>query len=356
MKKEKLTCLYKQDTRLPIDRFSREDIIRNKPTACCISIYGSKERWTAFKDSYVLTCLGPRVFWKKTDTTNTTYKDGKLYGTLATLRVILCEIFNFDWILTNDWTLNILLERKDLWKAVFSNKITNPEILCKTVSKKYFKGAYSYKILKEAAKNYRSRISLWDLYYYTTNPEEALKLLMRQDLNGDFYTIEDTIEYCKILNTKFNPLWSMRRILEEHQKQIEALNARKIEEFSDEPLTAPYSSDGLSLILDERSCYIEGFKMHNCVHSCYWNQIKSGLYLIAKGTVNGEYIDLGMAVAPEPEIIVFNQAHTVCNGNISIPVKRFCEEWIRLRQNELMQVVKEIKSNKKPDAQGCLPW
>ena len=354
MRKEKLNCLYRQDTRLPIDRFSREDAVRNKPTAYCISVYGSKEHWAAFNDSYVLTCLGPRMFWKKTITVNTTYKEGKLYGLLTPFIRVLCEVFNFDWILTNKWTFNVLLERKDLWKAVFSNKITNPEMLCKTVSKKYFKGAYSYKTLREAAKNYRGRNSLWDLYYYTTNPEETLKLLMNPDLFDNLHTIEDTIEYCKILNTKFNPLWSIRRIQEEHQKQIELCNSKKIESFSDTPITAPYSSDGLSLILDERACFVEGFKMHNCVHSCYWRQIESGQYLIAKGTVNGEYIDLGMAVTPEN--IVFNQAHTTYNGSISASVKRFCEEWIRLRQNELRQIAIEIKSNKYLDVQEGLPW
>lgn len=353
MKKEKLHCLFRRDTRRPASSFSREEAVRNKPLAGCTSIYGSKEHWAAFQDEYVLTCLGPRVFWKKVRTVNTTYKNGKLYGTVDPFKNELIQVFNFNWLSTNDWTLRLLSNKKDLWKDILSDKITNPEMLCKTISKRYFKGAYSYRTLRRMAEmGCTGRVSLWDLYYHSTNPEEALKLII--DPNIDSFIIEDTIQYCKILNTKFNPLWSTRRITEEHQKQIEILNAQKIEGFSNELLTAPYSSDGLSLILDERSCFAEGCKMHNCVHSCYWNQINSGLYLIAKGTVNGEYIDLGMSVTPES--IVFNQAHTVYNGNVSTPVKRFCEEWIRLRQNELIQVVKEIKSNKKLDAQECLPW
>lgn len=355
MEKEKLHCLYRRDTRRPASSFSREEAVRNRPLAECVSIYGSKEHWTAFSDVYILTCLGPRVFWKKVRTVNTTYKNGKLYGTVDPFRNQLIEIFNFNWLSTNDWTLRLLSNKKDLWKDILSDKITNPEMLCKTISKRYFKGAYSYRTLRKMAEmGCTGRVSLWDLYYHSTNPEEALKLII--DPNIDSFIIEDTIQYCKILNTKFNPLWSTRRIIEEHQKQIEVLNAQKIEGFSNELLTAPYSSDGLSLILDERTCFAEGCRMHNCVHSCYWNQIKSGLYLIAKGTVNEEYIDLGMAVDPESGSIVFNQAHTVYNGNISIPVKGFCEGWIRLRQNELKQVVKEIKSNKKLDAQECLPW
>ena len=343
MEREKLHCLYRRDTRRPASSFSREEAVRNRPLAECVNIYGSKEHWAAFSDEYILTCLGPRVFWKKIRTVNTTYKNGKLYGTVDPFRNQLIEIFNFNWLSSNDWALRLLGGKKDLWKDILSDKITNPEMLCKNISKRYFKGAYSYRTLRRMAEGYNSRVSLWDLYYHSTNPEEALKLLI--DPKGmDLFIIEDTIQYCKILDTKFNPLWSMRRIIEEHQKQIEILNARKIEGFSDELLTAPYSSDGLSLILDERTCFAEGCRMHNCVHSCYWRQIADGFYLIAKGEINGEYVDLGMSVTPDA--VVFQQVHTIYNGNPSSETIKACHNWITFRQNELQEIAKEIKSNK----------
>ena len=359
MEKEKLHCLYRRDTRRPASQFSREEAVRNKPLAGCTSIYGSKEHWAAFHDEYVLTCLGPRVFWNKVRTVNTTYKNGKLYGTVDPFRNELIQVFNFNWLSTNDWTLRLLAGKKDLWRDILSDKITNPEMLCKTISKRYFKGAYSYRTLRRMAEmGCTGRVSLWDLYYHSTNPEEALKLII--DPNIDSFIIEDTIQYCKILNTKFNPLWSTRRITEEHQKQIEILNAQKIEGFSNELLTAPYSSDGLSLILDERSCFAEGCKMHNCVHSCYWRQIVDGRYLIAKREINGQYVDLGMSVIHDE--VVFQQVHTIYNDNPSPETMRACHNWIVFRQNELREIAKEIKSNRITGiaigtvVQENLPW
>ena len=353
--KEKLPCLYREDNRRPIEYFSREVAVRQRPIADCMSIYGSKEHWAAFLDTYSLTCLGPRVFWKKVRTVNATYKNGRLYGTLDVFRNKLLEIFNLNWISSNDWTIRLLANKKDLWRDIFSNKITNPEILCKTISRRYFKGAYSYKTLREMAKGYSStRISLWDLYYHTTNPEETLKLILNPCCPIDIFTLEDIIDYCKILNTKFNPLWSVRRMQEEHQKQIELVNMQKIEKFSDTPITTPYASDGLSLILDERTCFVEGTKMHNCVHSCYWRQITSGIYLIARGEVNGEYIDLGISVASS--YAVFQQAHTIRNGAISIQTKKLCEEWINSRQKELVNIALQIRNTKITDNNAILPF
>ena len=337
---EKLPLLYRNDSRRAAELYSREEVVKERPQGTRVTIYGNKDHWTAFKDCYVLTCLGSKVFWKKTSGDNVTFKGGNIYGNLAPFRHILIEVFNYDWIKDNEWVSQLLLERKDLWKMIFSGKITNPEILCKTFSRKYFKGVFSYATLKEYAR-YRSSTPLWDLYYHTTNPEEALKRCCSCD-----YTYEtlfmDCLHYAKILNTKINPMWSGKRLHAVHQQQIELTQKAKIDKVPCDEVFPAYEADGLSLINNERECYLEACKMHNCVHSCYWKRIARGSYLIARGMVGSskdkQYVDVGIGVKTEGNNIVLrlDQVHTIYNGSVDNDTERLCYNWIEEHHDALV--------------------
>lgn len=341
MKKEKMNVLFREDTRGPLDEYSREQAIRQEACANVVTISGDMTHWCAFHDSYCLTCIGPRIFWKKTMTVRAGYKDGKLYGSLELFKQHLMDIFHLDWVRTNKWTLKLLREDKFFWKQVLTGKITNPEQLAKAYSKKYFQSAYTYKTLKNYFELCPNRVSLWDFFYYTMNPEENLKAIIKKPYLESLDT--DIIQYAKILNERVDLRWSARRLHEEHQRQIEAVNASKADKFSDEDIATPLKMDGLSLILNEKECFLEGSTMHNCVHSCYWRRITEGNYLLAHGEALGEYVDLGMKIL-DGEVFL-DQVHTIYNGNPSKAAERFCEEWIRLRSLWLLEVSKEIKNN-----------
>lgn len=343
MKKEKLNVLFREDTRGPLDEYSREQAIRQGACAHVITISGDKSHWCAFHDSYALACIGPRIFWKKTMTVRAGYKDGKLYGSLELFKQYLIGEFHLDWVRTNSWTLRLLKEDKFFWKQVLSGKITNPEQLAKAYSRKYFQNAYTYKTLKSFFDLCPNRVSLWDFYYYTVNPEENLKVVVGKPYLEPLET--DIIQYAKILNEKVDLRWSARRLREEHQRQIETVNASRADEFSDENIATPYKQDGLSLILNEKECFLEGNSMHNCIHSCYWKQVTQGSYLLVKGDVLGQHINLGMNIFKDN--ITFNQVHTIYNGTVSTAVETFCKEWIRLRSLWLLEVSREIKKNQK---------
>lgn len=340
MKKEKLNILFHEDTRSTQEEYTREQICKGRcANGTSVSIYGDKEHWTAFKDEYVYTVFGPRMFWKKTISVQATYKNGKFYGSIEPFIPYLLKVFNIDWI--PKWGRVLLKSDKYLWKQVLSGKITNPEILCKKFSKKYFKGVFSYASLREYAEKGCST-SLYDIYFYTKNPEESLKWFLHHSYDP---LIGDVLNSCKVLNTKMSPMWSERRLKDEHQLQIEEINRAKIENITAEEVALPYSNEGLSLILNERSCYIEGLNMHNCVHSCYWKRIASGDYLLAKGSINGQYVNLGLRAYDGK--IVFDQIHTIYNGIPNDDVKQFCTQWINTHREELKEIAEEIKWNNK---------
>lgn len=347
MKRQGLNVLYRQDSRQPASMFSREHAITRGGCAETIAIYGDKQHWMAFKDYYALTCVGPRVFWKKGRTDQATFKNGKFYGSIEPFKETLLQVFNLDWILTNKWALRLLGNKKDLWRGVFDNKITNPEMLCKAISKKYFKGAYSYRTLREMATNHPNIASLWDLFYYTTNPEENLKAALKEGWLPSLWN--DSLQYAKILNEKIDFRWSERRLNEVHQSQIERLNASKAEEYSDECIAEPFRVGKLSLILNERECFMEGNQMHNCVHSCYWKKITAGNYLLAHGAIGDEYVDYGITVNWHEGELFTDQIHTIRNGYASREAIDYCCNWLQDNKNELLTIADEIRRKRLND-------
>lgn len=354
--KRKMNVLYRRDERFPAGRMSRLEIARQRPTARVISVLGDKQHFCCFDEMYSLTILGERIFWKKLNSCSLTFKDGKFYGNIDPFNKILCKVFNFDWLANNKWAYNIARGNKTLWKSIIRGSITNPEDLVKKYSKLYFKGAYSYRALREYADN-NPGISLWNLYYYCTNPDEGLRYITyrrRKDMEVPYFSegeptepqeheIRDYLTYCEMLGGKWNPKWSRKRLLLEHQKQIDTVHLSEIEEKSNASIAPAFNRDGLSLILDERTCYQEGMHMHNCVYSCYWRQIRNGTYLIAKGSVDGEYVDLGIRIEDVP---ILDQVHTIRNGSASADTREFCVQWIQDHKDALLNTSKAIRGGK----------
>ena len=352
--KEKSTreALYYSDTRPSVANFSRVEICkRNAPVGVVTAVYGDLKNFSVYIRSYRYTVLGPRMFWKCAHLDRCTYKDGKFFGTFTPeIGKLLCKVFHIDWLL-NEWRnyAPLVGSRKDIWKAILSGKLTNPRDLCRYVSRKYSSGAYSVRTLKRYS-SYPC-ISLWDIFYYTTNPELALSKYMDVANDGSEWAslMRDTLDYCKIYNTKLNPLWSLKRLAEEHQKQIAQEKAEELASIPNKPIVkdAP-SIGGLHLIVDARSCFLEGESMHNCIYRCYWHKVCAGGYLLLQGTLNGEHINLGIRCSTWREqgntlhSLEFDQAHTIYNGRVSKATGDMCLQLISDNRGTLINIVEEI--------------
>lgn len=347
-KEPKWQVLYHTDDRTPVKEITREDAVENPRGAeslyVGIGIKNPKD-FTIWKRHYRLMVLGPKIFWKEIARLSLTYKDGKFNGNLDALTEEICRAFKLDWLSTNKYLYRILGGRKDLWKLIISGKVTNPEALLKAVSKRYFGGVYSYKNLKKWCKGECRPCSLWDIYYYTTNPDLTLDMLSSNTYGERDWLFEDSLKMAAFFNEKINAKWSLARLREEHQHQIERKEVKKLEKLDINDIAPAFSKDGLSLILNERECCIEGSKMQNCVYSCYWHQIKDGQYLIARGTVNNEYVDLGIRITGDD--VIFNQVHTAYNGRAEEATRDFCDAWIKSNKEELLNIAKYIKEQRK---------
>lgn len=345
MKTTKRPVIFNEDNRFPLVGYSRVKAVEQSGAACRTTIVGDLHNWTAVHAEYRIAVRKNSIYWKETSNISCTLKEGKLYGNLSpSIKEALVRLYNLDWISTNSWVCNILAERRSLWTQIFTGKITNPKDLCTHFSKRYLQGKFSYRSLKAYAQS-QIGVSLWDLLDYTTNPDKALELALQPYTEGWLW--RDLLYTSKTLGVQFNPLWSYRRMQEEHLKQARQISLLKADSISDKQISSPFEKDGLSLILNERECFIEGECMHNCIHSCYWNRVKQGKYILAKGTINGEYVHLGIDVAGENPLIIprIDQVHTIRNGKVSSETKNQCTRWIFDNELGLIDKVKDILTN-----------
>jgi hypothetical protein len=70
----------------------------------------------------------------------------------------------------------------------------------------------------------------------------------------------------------------------------------------------------------------------------------SGNYLLARGVINGEYVDLGIEGTPNK--VLFNQVHTIYNGTVSPSTKKMCQAWIYDHAEDLQNILKALRNNK----------
>lgn len=331
---------------IDLDTLSRNEIISMGRVKTSKVIRGTLSHWTAFINTSKAAVMGSRKFWRPEPSVTATFKDGKFYGEWKQFIPLIVHYNVFpelEWI--DGACKNCLGTNKTMWKNVFNGKFTNPEQMFKWFFKRYFKSAFSYKYLKE----YYTRMSdasLYDLWYYTTNPEIALQKLiaLRADIMDNRRLFLDSLHYAKILNTKINPAWSQARLELEHQRQIRLVKLEEINSLNADNIIPQFSKEGLSLITNERECYLEGLNMENCVHSCYWRHVKKGTYLLAHGIINSEYIDLGITVYPDS--VSIEQVHTKYNGTAAISTRLFCVNWVIKYAKELLEIAKSVADQK----------
>lgn len=339
--------IYRHEEGPDIKTLTPRDVLKRGASRCSCKVYGTKDDFVCYHTGYAATCIAGRIFWKRTCEFHITFKDGKIYGNIVpVIEDVLIKAFNLNWIENKygPWIRALLRGNKTLWRMILQGKITNPEQLAKRYSKMYFKGAYSYRVLREYFSNY-SPASLWDIYYYTTNPELFLERILRKEVYPEWSRLaKDTIEYCKYDNTKLNPLWSMRRLREFHQHQIEMDVAYTAKEISAEIIAPPVDIGPMHLILSEKDCYIEGCTMSNCVHSCYWSQVKDGHYILVKGDIDNTHFDLGIRVSGDK--LTIDQVYKAYNIGVPSEIEEYCKLWVDNNKEKLLETVNYIRNQK----------
>lgn len=194
------------------------------------------------------------------------------------------EILGINWFKDIDKSiLYNLFINKTIFRRILTNRIYNEETLYKSAAtciyrikniswktvRKYYKWKYS-------TNNY-SICSLDDLYYFTKNVDKSVDVISSVKNNSIYL---DLLRLAIQLNQTVDFNWSIKRISEEHKKQIEISLCKEINEKKTIPI---YKTDSIDfpfkLLNNEKDIFTEGKNMHHCLYNCYYYRIKNHDYI-----------------------------------------------------------------------------
>lgn len=224
------------------------------------------------------------------------------------------------------------ISNKLLLKNVLLGNITNPEDYYKWILKKTYRtDAIPWKLFRDYSKGCM-RASVFDLMEATTNPKLAIAVYLDENTDWSIkHLLEDAIISALRLGEKINPLWSIKRLQAEHQRQIEAVQLKRIDAMESTPashvLDAYDFPLGVKWLNTEGDVFREATRMHHCLHSNYWSRIKRGDYVAFAIDHNDEHFTLGCRF--NGDFCMYDQAHTIYNGSVSHENMMFINDLIR---------------------------
>lgn len=196
--------------------------------------------------------------------------DRDKFGMVSSFLAFINKSTLFRDVPTN--VMNMYFAKPSVFRAVLTNRIYNEETLYKFIGKRVLG-------LKDVGwrtvKTYCTHsfgVSIFDLRDFTKNVSDSIEVLSKtQDLS--LYT--DLVRSAIKLNQVVDLTWSLKRIEEEHQKQTELLMRNEIASKEKVPIYEHvFGNKDIKMLNTEVDVFMEGFRMHHCLYTCYYNSIK----------------------------------------------------------------------------------
>lgn len=228
-------------------------------------------------------CRSGNKFYPKIDWTNTIVIDGRKIFTnklsLIGLRKFL-SIIGIDLKFENNLpeSLQTCLLKECVIADILRKKVYNEETLCRCVlSKIYHLKGFDWKLFFKY-KDCSNYLSIPDLQSFTKDLVKSMSVLVHDVHYNPIY--RDLLDSAIQLNEVVDFTWSERRMREEHQRQINELNRREIEEKEQVPIfDVCLDEPHIHMLNTEKEVFLEGTNMHHCLYNCYWNRIKRKDYI-----------------------------------------------------------------------------
>lgn len=265
----------------------------------------------------------------------------------------------FDWLMDayKNKLVNSSLFCDSIVRDILLGKLTNAErIVKKYLSLNKIKGV-DWRIYVKFL--WESNCPIGWIQGHTTNCNVAMKLMMAQndivpykELNIEQKELlerrqifNDMFTEAMALNIKINPLWSLKRMKEEHSRMTRELTKADLaqKEQNDIYGESPKFDYPCTLLSTEKDVFIEGTDMHHCVYNCYWNRIKRYTYL-AFAFVAPERFTLGLTLKNNKW--VYDQAYLKYDKNISEDSKAMIEKFLTDPQVE--DILERLKTTFSP--------
>lgn len=264
---------------------------------------------------------------------------------------------------------------KTILSLVWGKKITNPEDLIKIYTKRILqvKNITWTRIRKLLNKGYHPLIGdkrlLRAVDEWVNDPNLFIDKVVSLDRNEAEY-LSDYLVYVKqiaALQIKSNVAkWSLKRMLNEHNKLSNVLMELEIDEKDDEPIFSDVYNTYLPknircrFINTEKLCFIEGSSMHNCIYTNYWGAIGSLNYLAisiddkvyGRATLGIRYNRVINRRNPKIKKRAFyiDQIRGIRNTKCNEDLENIMREWVDNNQDLLNKIfVEKLDITKKDD-------
>ena len=270
------------------------------------------------------------------------------------------ELFGISWftelpdgIISRFFTGSIL-------KSILIGTIYNQETFYKAVANRIFHVKVSWRLLREFFQDYRPYFSVTDLYYFTKNFEDSIKMIINlsnhvKDIPFDpnrMNLLWDMLQCAVKLNEKIDFNWSDKRLKEEHDRQNKELTERNVTKKSTKPIfefsefAEPLAFKGVQLLNTERDIYLEGANMHHCLYNCYYNRIKEHDYIAFHMTFPEECtfsFRLGEHDRSGQPIVILDQIFKKYDEHVLPSTKKVAEEFLKRYYYVLKDLLTHVK-------------
>ena len=237
-----------------------------------------------------------------------------------------------------------LITNATILKAILTSEVYSEESLYKFIAKKIIREDIPWKLLKEYTNMYVG-ISIYDLKDVSTNVPEAMRTLIETYNSSDWglrVLYQDVFKSAIMLGEKINPKWSIKRLQEEHKRQIKEITLAEIEMKEDIDLYEghkyPYNQY-ITMLRTERDIFMETSEMHHCLHSNYWSRIKDYRYMAFSVNYEGERATIGVVVDEYGQLHL-EQIQGPYNRRVSPTLLAICETYFEEYKSVFTDIIK----------------
>ena len=305
-------------------------------TSRCYTVLSVKDESIYYAKKYIYIRRFGKNFYKENATGGYLYINPKEFN-IKTLHE--SDIREFLKLAGIDWFKDIPASEitryftyPSILKSILIKSIYNEETFYKAIAKRVYRIDISWRLMREFCAYPFPNINLKDIFTFCMHPEQSLSTYMHG--SGDFKReLEDLLRMAVQLNQTIDFTWSKNRIRQEHQKQIEAIQAKEVASKSTKQIYNAFRTpSNIKLLNTELDVFVEGQIMHHCLYHCYWERIKAHNFVAFHMT---EPEDCTFSVILKEKVPVLEQCHLKYNYPISSKTKLLIESFINDHSNEL---------------------
>ena len=269
-----------------------------------------------------------------------TIRDGKVKLGKHVFTASVLHPFGIAQWLSGDYRIT----NATILKAILTSEVYSEESLYKFIAKKIIREDIPWRLLKEYNNAYVD-ISIYDLKDITTNVPEAMRTIMETHKSSDWglrSLYHDVFKSAIMLGEKINPKWSIKRLQEEHKRQIREITLAEIDAKDNidlyEGYEYPYCKH-ITMLRTERDVFMEASEMHHCIYSNYWSRIKDYRYMAFSINLSGERATMGVAVDNYGQLYL-DQIQGPYNRRVSQILQGICEAYIEEHKHVFTDIIK----------------